>query len=103
MGRICVELDSVDIAVVEGFALSFLVPEPGHQYRKSIDLAAQEIFPGDIHVSDYGDSDRVRVEALGKIAFVVAPPVLVTPEFHELPFSTLEILYAPVPGSDLQL
>ncbi len=71
-----VEPQPLDIALLELRRFALVMPPVGHHQREGIELAAQEVLPGDVLIPDHLDLESFGIEAVLEVALVIAPPIL---------------------------
>ena len=69
-----VQIDA--IALLEFGCLALVVPPVGHDQREGVEIATQEVLPGDVLIPEHLDLYPVRVEAVLEVALPVTPPIL---------------------------
>ncbi len=70
-----VEPGARDIPFLELGGFGLVVPPVGHHQREGVEIAAQEVLPGDVQIPEHLDLDPRRIEAMLEVALVIPPPV----------------------------
>ncbi|MNH03817.1 hypothetical protein D3C79_630900 [compost metagenome] len=99
MRRSGIEPEPLDVTLLEFGGLALVVPPAGDGQREAVQLAAQEVLPGDVLIPQHLDLYPVRVEAVLEVTLVAAPPIL---DPHEADGLALLHLVDPIGASDRQ-